>query len=93
MENRVLLLGDKGKRLESKLCKVSLCNNGGNPPLWINPDLRESDFPEEFLETKVQLNRKKLNEFLLDSESRQLTDSKGNIIAKIESRGQHLRIN
>ncbi|MGK7879894.1 MAG: siphovirus Gp157 family protein, partial [Crocosphaera sp.] len=39
MEQRVEQLGDRGKRLEGKLSIVSLCNNGGRPPIWINPEL------------------------------------------------------
>ena len=62
MEQRVEQLGTKGKKLEGKLSKVSLCGNGGRPPIWINPELMPDDFPEEYKELRCHINRNKLAE-------------------------------
>ncbi|MEA5537051.1 siphovirus Gp157 family protein [Crocosphaera sp. XPORK-15E] len=90
MENRVEQLGTKGKKLEGKLSKVSLCGNGGNPPIWLNPALTEQDFPEEYVEYRWHLNRHKLTEDAIDYG--EVHDNKGTLIAKVMPRGKHIRI-
>ncbi len=90
MEQRVEQLGDKGKRLEGKLSKVSLCHNGGRPPIWINPELPTENYPEEYKEIRVHLNRNKIAEDAINYD--EVRDDKGTLIAKVMPRGKHLRI-
>lgn len=90
MENRVEQLGDKGKKLEGKLSKISLCKNGGKTPVWVNPNLTEKDFPEEYVEYCPHVNRNKLIEDTINFG--EVQDANGTLISKIMPRGQHLRI-
>ncbi len=90
MEQRVEQLGDKGKRLEGKLSKVSLCNNGGRPPIWINPELKTEDYPEEYKEIRIHIDRNKLAEEAINYD--EVRDEQGTLIAKVMPRGKHLRI-
>ncbi len=90
METRVEQLGDKGKRLEGKLSKVSLCNNGGRPPIWINPELLPENYPEEYKEIRVHINHNKLAEEAINYD--EVRNEKGTLIAKVMPRGKHLRI-
>jgi hypothetical protein len=92
MERRGEQLGEKGKRLEGKLCQVSLVNNGGKNPIWINEDLPISKFPDEYVLQIPTLDKEKLMEDVSNSDSGELIDEQGNILAKILPRGQHLRI-
>ena len=90
METRVEQLGDKGKRLEGKLSKVSLCNNGGRPPIWINPELIPEDYPKEYQEIRVHIDRNKIAEDAINYD--EVRDDKGTLIAKVMPRGKHIRI-
>ena len=90
MENRVEQLGKKGKKLEGQLCKISLCQNGGKPPVWIDSLRNEKDFPDEYVETVTQINRQKLIEDAIDYG--EVLDEQGKAIAKVMPRGKHLRI-
>lgn len=90
MEERVEQLGTRGKRLEGKLSKVSLCNNGGRPPIWINPELLPKDYPEEYQEIRVHINRNKIAEDAINYD--EIRDKQGTLVAKVMPRGQHLRI-
>ncbi len=90
MEQRVKQLGDKGKRLEGTLSKVSICNNGGRPPIWINPKLRPENYPEDYQEIKVDINRNKIAEDAITYD--EVRDEQGTLIAKVMPRGKHLRI-
>ncbi len=90
MEQRVEQLGDKGKRLEGKLSKVSLCNNGGRPPIWINPELLPENYPEEYQEIRIHINRNKIAEEAINYD--EVRDDKGTLIAKVMPRGKHIRI-
>ena len=92
MERRVAQLGDKGKRLEGKLCQISLVNNGGKLPIWINEELPLSKFPSEYVVQIPTLDREKLIEAVTNSETGELVDEQGNLLAKVLPRGQHLRI-
>ncbi|WP_013334865.1 siphovirus Gp157 family protein [Gloeothece verrucosa] len=90
MENRVAELGDKGKKLEGKLSRISLCINGGKVPVWVNPELSEQDFPEEYLEYMPTLNKAALVDAAI--EAGEIRDQTGRLVAKVMPRGQHLRI-
>jgi hypothetical protein len=92
MEQRVIQLGEKGKTLEGKLCQVSLVNNGGKPPIWINEELPVSEFPGEYVVQIPTLDREKLLEAVTNSANGELLDDRGNLLAKVLPRGQHLRI-
>ena len=90
MEQRVKQLGDKGKRLEGKLSKVSLCNNGGRPPIWINPEILPENYPDEYQEIRIHINRNKIAEDAVNYD--EVRDEQGTLIAKVMPRGKHLRI-
>jgi Siphovirus Gp157 len=98
MENRAEEMGDlatpalrsRGKKLEGKLSKVSLCLNGGKPPIWVNPELTEGDFPAEFVEYIPRLDKNALAEAAIISG--ELRDGAGTLIARVMPRGTHLKI-
>lgn len=91
LETRVEQLGDKGKKLEGKLSKVSLCNNGGKPPIWINPELTKPEhFPPEYVEYRWHLDKTKLADEAIDYG--EVRDDNGTLIAKLMPRGKHIRI-
>lgn len=90
MERRVEQLGEAGRKLEGKLSKVSLCSNGGKPPVWVNPELAEADFPTEFLEYVPRLNRLALVDATIAAG--ELRDARGTLIAKVMPKGKHLRL-
>ncbi len=91
METRVEQLGDKGKKLEGKLSKVSLCHNGGKPPIWINPELtKPEDFPPEYVEYRWYLDKTKLADEAIDYG--EVRSSNGTLLAKVLPRGKHIRI-
>ena len=90
MENRVDELGEKGKKLSGKLCKVSLCNNGGALQIWVNPNLDVLDFPIDYVVTIPTLNVTKIKEeTLLKGE---IFDNQKRLLAKVMPRGKHIRI-
>lgn len=91
MENRAAELSEKqGNKLEGLYCRISLCNNGGKPPIWVNPDLDLSDFPSDYIVPIPTLNTDKLKEDVLMQG--EIKDSQGRLIAKVLSRGRHIRI-
>ncbi|GFE72042.1 siphovirus Gp157 family protein [Chroococcus sp. FPU101] len=90
MERRFEQLGERGKKLEGKLSKVSLCLNGGLPPIWINPNLKEQDFPQEYLEYVPRLKRTELIDATINLG--EIRDLQGRLIAKVMPRNYHLRI-
>ncbi|ACK74068.1 hypothetical protein PCC7424_5499 (plasmid) [Gloeothece citriformis PCC 7424] len=92
MENRVLELGDKGKKLEGKLSKISLCTNGGKLPVWFNPELKEKDYPDQYLEYVPTLNKSALVDAVVNSQDGEIRDRTGRLVAKVMPRGEHLRI-
>ena len=94
MELRMNELGDRGKKVEGNLYKVSLVNNGGKLPLKVNEDFDIADIPEDFKMTKtsISLNMEKIREYLDASSEKQLTSPNGSIIATLLPRGKHLRI-
>jgi hypothetical protein len=90
MQNRVDSLGDKGKRLEGKLCQVCLCRNGGKEPIWINSQLGVLDFPDDYIVEIPTLNTEKLKEEVLSKG--EIFDRQGRLLAKVMPRGHHVRI-
>lgn len=93
MEHRIEKLGEqRGRKLEGLLCKVSLCQNGGQPQVWINSELAVQDFPAEYVLQLPQLNTQKLKEDVLATESGELCDEQGRVIAKVLPRGKHIRL-
>lgn len=94
MEHRMTELGDRGKKVEGNLYKVSLVNNGGKLPVKINEDLDINDLPEELKVTKtsINLNMEKIREYLEANSDKQLTSENGVVIATLLPRGKHLRI-
>lgn len=92
MERRVEVLGDKGKKLEGKLSKVSLCGNGGKPSVWINREKLTSEFPSEYVVLIPTLNTQKLIEDALCDPDGQVKDGKGELLAEVLPKGRHIRI-
>ncbi len=86
LEKRVKELGDKGKKLEGKLCRITLANNGGSLPIWINQQLAVEKFPIEFVTSKPILDTEKLKEAAMNSESGEVLDAQGRL------RNEELRI-
>ncbi len=91
MERRVEQLGERGRKLEGKLSKVSLCNNGGKPQVWINPELKAEEFPPSYMKLVPTLDTEKLREDAIASNTGEIHDNNGRLIAKLMPRGKHLR--
>jgi hypothetical protein len=89
MQLRVERLGVRGKRLEGKITKVTLCLNGGAPPLWHDPNLDIEDFPEEAIDYVPTLNKTRLRSLVEQSGGELVVG--GRAIARIDPRGSHLR--
>lgn len=92
MERRVETLGDKGKKLEGMFSKISLCNNGGKPSVWIDRVRLTSEFPIEYVEMIPTLNTQKLIEDAIASPDGEVFDEKGQLLAKVMPKGRHIRI-
>ncbi len=92
MERRVEQLGERGRKLEGKLSKVSLCNNGGKPQVWINPELKAEEFPPSYVKLVPTLDTEKLREDAQASDTGEIHDNNGRLIAKLMPRGKHLRL-
>lgn len=92
MERRVEQLGERGRKLEGKLSKVSLCNNGGKPQVWINPELKPEEFPPSYRKLVPTLDTELLREDAVASDTGEIYDSNGRLIAKLIPRGKHLRL-
>lgn len=92
MERRVEQLGERGRKLEGKLSKVSLCHNGGKPQVWINPELKPEEFPHTYLKLVPTLDTELIREDAIASVTGELYDSNGRLIAKLMPRGKHLRL-
>jgi hypothetical protein len=94
LEDRVAELGDRGKKLEGNLYRVTLNHNGGKIPVRLNDQIGIDRVPPEFIETTVtqRINTDKLRAYLEQQESQQLLTVTGEIIAQIMPRGRHIRI-
>lgn len=94
LELRSVQLGNKGKKLEGNLYKVSLVTNGGKLPLELNKEVDISQIPAAFTTTTeiTKLDTDKLREFMTANEVTTITTSSGEIIASLLTRGKHLRI-
>ena len=89
MERREEELGRKGKKLEGKFCKVSLANNGGKPPVWIDERLNIDRLAEKYIYSAPQVDKNLLKE---DAHKEgQIFDKKGQLIAQVMPKGKHLR--
>jgi len=89
MERRAEELGSKGKKLEGKFCKISLANNGGKNPVWINDKLDADRLPEEYKFLSPSIDKHKLKEDAY--KQGEIFDDKGQLIAKVMPKGKHLR--
>jgi hypothetical protein len=75
-----------------KETKLRLVKNGGKQPVWINPDLAIQNLPPELVkvETSYAIDSDIIREKLAESDGELTLD--GQLIAKLEERGTHLRI-
>ncbi|MGH2414188.1 MAG: siphovirus Gp157 family protein, partial [Microcystaceae cyanobacterium] len=90
MERRVEQLGERGKKLEGLYCRISLCHNGGQPSVWINPSLDVTDFPPDYIVQIPTVNSDKLKADVLAKG--ELKDSTGKLLAKVLPKGKHVRL-
>lgn len=90
LEQRVELLGDKGKRLEGLYCQISLATNGGKEPVWIDPNIHPDDLPQQFVRTLKEVDTEALRCEVRSSG--EMRDRTGRVIARIVERGRHVRI-
>lgn len=80
--------------MAGKEASLRLVKNGGKPPVWINPDIEPQDFPCDVVNERITFSvcsesvRSKLAEAGIDT----LLDENGQILAKLQERGTHLRI-
>ncbi|HAX79044.1 MAG TPA: hypothetical protein DCY88_25275 [Cyanobacteria bacterium UBA11372] len=92
MERRVEQLGERGRKLEGKLSKVSLCNNGGKPQVWINSEIEIEEFPVDYVKRVPTLDSERLKEDAIASPQGEIRDNNGRLIAKVLPRGRHIRL-
>ncbi len=94
LEDRVAELGDRGKKLEGSLYRVTLNHNGGKIPVRLNDQIGIDLVPPKFIETTVtqRIDTDKLRAYLEQQESHELLTATGEIIAQIMPRGRHIRI-
>lgn len=87
-------LGNKGKKVEGNLYKVSLVTNGGKLSLELNKEIEISQIPAAFTTTTeiTKLDTDKLREFMTANDVNTITTNSGQIIASLLPRGKHLRI-
>jgi Siphovirus Gp157 len=87
-------LGNKGKKVEGNLYKVSLVANGGKLSLELNKEIEISQIPAAFTTTTeiTKLDTDKLREFMTANDVNTITTNSGEIIASLLPRGKHLRI-
>ena len=87
-------LGNKGKKVEGNLYKVSLVANGGKLSLELNKEIEISQIPSAFTTTTeiTKLDTDKLREFMTANDVNTITTNSGQIIASLLPRGKHLRI-
>jgi hypothetical protein len=75
--------------ITGKETKLRLVKNGGKQPLWINPDADITKLPPELLKVSYTLESDIVRDKLTES-GELIVD--GEVIAKLEERGTHLRI-
>lgn len=94
LELRSVQLGNKGKKVEGNLYKVSLVVNGGKLLLELNKDISIESIPPAFTTTTeiTKLDTEKVREFMTANEIDTITISSGETIASLLPRGKHLRI-
>jgi Siphovirus Gp157 len=82
-----------GNTIAGREAKLRLVKNGGKQPLWINHTIRPQDFPKELVvtQTSYSVSTEVIREKLNDSGGEELIVN-GEILAKLEPRGTHLRI-
>jgi hypothetical protein len=94
LELRSVQLGNKGKKVEGNLYKVSLVTNGGKLPLELNKEIDISQIPAAFTTTTeiTKLDTDKLRKFMTANDIDTITTNSGETIASLLPRGKHLRI-
>lgn len=94
LELRSEQLGDKGKRVEGNLYKVSLVANGGKLPLELNKEIPIESVPDKFTVTvqTTKFDPDKVRDFMTDNNLDTILTPTGETIATLLPRGKHLRI-
>jgi hypothetical protein len=94
LELRSVQLGNKGKKVEGNLYKVSLVVNGGKLPLELNKNIAIESIPPAFTTTTeiTKLDTDKVREFMTANDIDSITTNSGETIASLGTRGKHLRI-
>jgi hypothetical protein len=80
--------------IAGKEASLRSVKNGGKPPVWVNPEIDPRDFPSDVVDERITFSvcnesvRSKLAEAGTDT----LLGKNGQILAKVQERGTHLRI-
>ena len=80
--------------IAGKEASLRLVKNGGKSPVWVNPDIKPQDFPCDVVNERITFSvstesvRAKLAEAGMD----ELIGKNGQVLAKLQERGTHLRI-
>ncbi len=90
LQRREEQLGAKGRKLEGMFCKVSLCNNGGKQPIWVEENLTVDRCPGIYVKQIITVDLDQLKEDAINYG--EVLDERGQVIAKVMPRGKHLRI-
>jgi hypothetical protein len=78
--------------ISGKESKLRLVKNGGKQPLWINPDVDAKSLPAELVTVAISyaVSTEAMRERLAETNGEFMID--GQLVAKLEPRGTHLRI-
>ncbi len=80
--------------LSGKEAKLRLVKNGGKAPVWINEAIAPQEFPPEAIieKTSYSVSSEWIRSQLAEAETDELVGADGQILAKLQERGTHLRV-
>ncbi|MDY6940872.1 MAG: siphovirus Gp157 family protein [Cyanobacteriota bacterium] len=91
LERREAQLGREGRVIRGFYSKVSLCQNGGKPSLWLAPHLKLERVPERYVRITRELDEDAIRADL-EAGAESICDTSGLPFAQLLPRGKHLRI-
>jgi hypothetical protein len=80
--------------MAGKEASLRLVKNGGKAPVWINPEVEPQDFPCDVVNERITFSvcSESVRSKLVEAGTDTLLDENGQILAKLQERGTHLRI-
>jgi Siphovirus Gp157 len=80
--------------IKGKAATIKVVSNGGKQPIWVDPSIDDKDFPPELvtITTTFKVDKNTIRRKLAESGEDNLTID-GRVVAALQPRGTHLRIN